>query len=47
MTEGSSGRVQLDDMSEGALEALLGFMYGGLEVVDPACVVELFTISDR
>jgi hypothetical protein len=48
MSEAASGCVALPDISSAALEALLGYMYGGLPGGVPReLVLELFSAADR
>jgi hypothetical protein len=48
MSEAASGCVALPDVSSAALEALLGYMYGGLPGGVPReLVLELFSAADR
>ncbi|KAF6255372.1 hypothetical protein COO60DRAFT_1462202 [Scenedesmus sp. NREL 46B-D3] len=48
MSEADSGCVALPDVSSAALEALLGYMYGGLHGGVPReLVLELFSAADR
>lgn len=47
MSEAASGCVALPDISSAALEALLGYMYGGLPGVPRELVLPLFSAADR